>query len=227
MYEDLGYALTYNPALEGVIPAAVAPLPLVVMLLALAGSIWVAVALGARYDPKPRATDADAPVGIRGWLLLPALGVLISPFLYGWLILQWLPFIGAAQWSALPLLVAEPYAASANAVLLAGMCVTVALLVMSLLGLWLFATKRTSAPALYIALEWLSLVFLTAFVVWAMGSGLDQETRPTELAGDVLRDLIGAVIWTAYMTSSRRVRATFVGRLKVSPGVPASAVAVP
>jgi transglutaminase-like putative cysteine protease len=212
VYADLGYSLTFDPTLESGIPTAVAPLPMIVLLLSLAGSIWAAVTIGWRYDPEPRPVAADAPVGIAGWLLLPCLGVLITPFVLGWLVLQWLPFIGAAQWAVLPDLVSEAYRSSAQTVVLAMLAVCVGFTVASALVLVLFFCKRTSTPNLYIALEWTVSAVVLAFMIWAIASGLDSETNPAGLTAETIRDLIGSAIWTAYMLSSRRVAATFVGR---------------
>lgn len=220
MYDDLGYVLTFNPALASAIPTAVAPLPMLLVVFTLLGSGWVAVRFGLRYDPKPDVVDANAPVGIRGWLLLPAIGAITSPFVVGWVALQWLPFMGSAQWDVLPALVDEGYRSSAQAVAVVVMCGTTALAVGHVLAAWLFFTKRTSAPGFYVGFSWLSTLFFIGVVVWAMGSGLDGETRPTEVVTEAVRDVFGLMIWTAYMWTSRRVRATFVRRWReASPTV--------
>jgi transglutaminase-like putative cysteine protease len=212
MYGDLGYSLTYNPALASGIPTAVAPLPMVVLLLGIGGSIWAAVTLGFRYDPEPKRVDERAPVGIRGWLLLPALHIVLSPFIVGWVLLEWLPFLGAELWSALPGVVAEPYSGSVRALVLAFWLLSIGLLAASVLLVWLFFTKRTSAPVFYIAVQWGALVVFTVFVIWGIAADLDMETDPARFTAETLRDTLVAAIWTAYMLSSRRVKATFVRR---------------
>jgi transglutaminase-like putative cysteine protease len=215
MYDDLGYVLNYNAALAASgIPAAVAPLPIIVLLLTFVAAVWAAVALGYRYDPEPKVTDAHAPVGITGWLLLPALGVVASPLVLGWLAIQWLPLIGVEVWGALPTVVAEPFSSSARVVALALLSSTVALMVASALVLWLFVTKRTSAPTLFIAVEWITLAVITGFTIWVVASGLDEESDAASTVRDTIRSAISVLFWTAYMTSSRRVKATFVNRLR-------------
>ena len=214
MNEDLGYVLTYNAALEAGIPNAVAPLPMMTLLLAFGAGIWVAVRLGLRYDPEPSPADANAPVGIRGWLLMPTLGVVSAPFVMAWVVVAWLPMIGAAQWNVLPTIVGAAYASTARAAVLATMSVSALLFVASVLTLWLFITKRTSAPAFFIALQWISTVVFTLVVLWSVAAGFDTETQAVEVSGDLVRDAFGATIWTAYMLSSRRVKATFVRRYR-------------
>ena len=217
MYDDLGYGLTFDPAFESHIPAAVAPLPMAVLLLALGGSIWAALALGYRYDPAPRSVSAAAPVGIAGWLLLPALHVSLMPLVVGWVLWEWLPFIGAEQWRALPELVTEPYGASVRAVVLVFWTLSTGLLAASVLGAWLFFTKRTSAPAFYLGTQWGAIVLFVTFVTWAMVSGFDEETTVVVHVGETVRDVFWTVIWTAYILSSRRVAATFVARRRRTP----------
>jgi hypothetical protein len=223
MDDDLGYILTYDPALEG-IPSAVASLPMITLLLAFAGGIWAAMKFGLRYDPEPRLTDADAPVGIRGWLLLPALGAITAPIVTGVVVAAWLPLIGAEQWNVLPTLVEPAYASTARGVVLATLSATALLFVMSALSLWLFMTKRTSAPAIYIALLWISTAVFTLVVLWSVAAGFDTETQAVDVSRDLVRDVIGGAIWTWYMISSRRVKATFVRRYRKAGAAAAAPV---
>jgi hypothetical protein len=114
----------------------------------------------------------------------------------------------------LPTLVAAPYASTAQATVLAVLAASSVLFVMSVLSLWLFLTKRTSAPAVYIALLWISTVVFTIVVIWSVAAGFDTETQAIDVSGDLVGDVFNAMIWTAYMVSSRRVKATFVRRYR-------------
>lgn len=82
----------------------------------------------------------------------------------------------------------------------------------------LFFTKRSSAPAAYVALTWLGTAFSAAVVVWGIATGLDTETDAVGFAAATVRDLLLIVVWTLYMLQSRRVKATFVRRLRRPTG---------
>ncbi len=225
MYDDLGYLLTYNPELEGALPAAVAPLPMAVLLLVLVGSVWGAVTLGYRYDPEPAVAPADAPKGIAGWLLLPTLSVIATPFVLAWAGLQWLPFIGAEQWRVLPTLVNDGYRGWAQLSVLLTISGCAVLTVASTLAAWLFFTKRSSAPKFFIATSWGGIAFGIAVIAWAAVSGLNDETVTPRFVGETLREILVTVLWTAYMLQSRRVKNTFVKRLRRPKAQPAIAAA--
>lgn len=223
-YDDLGYVLTYNDGLLGGGRVAIAPLPFITLLVALGLGIWGAVRL-YRYDPPPRPVEPGAPVGIRGWLLLPALGALVSPFVFGWLVANWAPFIHADMWYTLPSIVSESHRASAHIALLAIVGIGTLLSVASVLVAVLFFRKRTSAPTAYIALLWTGALFSLAIVFWAMSAGIDMEANFAESLGATLREVVAALIWTAYMQQSKRVRATFVRRRRQPAPMPAVSAA--
>src|SRR5690606_4028765 len=211
-YDDLGYVLTYDDGLLGDGRLAIAPLPLAALLLALGLGAWGALRL-YRYDPEPRPGEAGDPVGIRGWLLLPALGAIVSPVLLGYIVFAWLPFVDADVWYNLPNVVNETHRAWAHAALLVLVPLGVVVFIASIAVAVLFFRKRTSAPAAYIVLQWVGAGFVGAMLWWSISTGLDTETTAAGAISELVRDLATTVLWTLYMLSSRRVRATFVRRL--------------
>lgn len=90
----------------------------------------------------------------------------------------------------------------------------VLLFIASLVLLVLFFTKRSSAPAVYVALFWIGSVWSSAVVWWSISAGLDTETPMAAAIGSVVRNVFFAALWTLYMLNSRRVAATFVRRLR-------------
>jgi len=81
----------------------------------------------------------------------------------------------------------------------------------------LFFKKRSSAPLTWVVLTWVSVVWGNGILIWGVTIGLDHETNPARAAGGAVRDVVVAMAWTAYMFSSRRVRATFVERWRPAP----------
>lgn len=213
MYENLGYQLTYNRGLASG-DLAVAPVPMLVALLSLAISIWWAVRYGYRYDPQPHQAAATAPVGIRGWLLIPALSVIVMAGVCAFVLVAWLPTIEANAWRGLPLIVEDAYASWIQPAVVVVVAGSTVLAVASVLSAVLFFAKRTSGPAVFVAVAWAGVAFWTAVTAWSLLSGLDTETRADAFGREATRDVIGTLIWTAYMLSSKRVAATFTRRYR-------------
>jgi len=210
-YDDLGYVLTYDDGSGG--PLAVAPVPLVALLLALGVGIWGARKV-YRYDPEPRPGMPDDPRGIRGWLLLPAFGCILAPIALGIIVASWLPFLDADVWYNVPNIVVDAHRPWVQAALLGIVAAGVLVFIGSIVVAVLFFRKRSSAPTGYIALLWVGAAFPFALVWWGVSAGLDTDTTLTQANVELGRDLIFALLWTLYMLKSRRVRSTFVRRLR-------------
>lgn len=210
-YDDVGYRLTSTSG-GSEAAAGLAPVPVAAMLLSLVLGGWAAVR-GWRWDPEPKPAGPDAPRGIRGWLLLPALGVVVVPCVLAWAARVWGGFAAKNVWEAAPGLARDGWEATAHAGILFCQAGSVLLFVMSLLLAALFFRKRTSAPAMFVAFNLAVWLWGSALQVWLILSGLDTETTPAELTGGLVRDSLPIFIWTIYMVVSRRVKATFVNRL--------------
>jgi hypothetical protein len=213
VYDDLGFNLHRDG--EGDASSgkfAISPLPTAALLLSLALSAWAAVRWGRRYDPPPRPAAHDAPKGIAGWLVLPALGVIAGPFFSAWIFTSVAQFVSADMWDALPAIVAHPIRAWAQPVMLVIYGFTSLVLVVQVLTAVLFFKKRSSAPAAFIAVSWLSFLYGLTLMAAVMQSGLDAGTTPLTLVAEAVRGTLGTALWTAYMLKSQRVKATFVSR---------------
>jgi uncharacterized protein DUF2569 len=219
-YDDVGYVLTFDKTLAASGDLAVAPLPALAVLLSLGLSIWGAVRYGYRYDPEPRKSVDTAPVGIAGWLILPMLGVILAPFLFGYVALVWAETSVAGVWQAMPSLVDEQQRGSVHYVAAFVIASSVAFFVASILNAVLFFARRTSAPLVFIVTSWLGSAWAFGVALWGMSSGLDTDTTPEWLGAQTMRDVLATLIWTGYMLWSRRVAATFVRRWQ--PRAPAS-----
>jgi transglutaminase-like putative cysteine protease len=230
VYDDLGYRLTRaDPAVNSGSPGGVAPLPMLGLLFAFLLSIWAAVRWGYRYDPPGREAEPGSPAGIGGWLLLPALSMILTPLLSGAAVVAWLASIEAKAWYALPTVVNQGYAGTTHPVVLSIMALAVLQIVFAVLAAVLFFAKRTSAPRYFVALTWFVVVTDGAAVIWSLAAGFNKDLNATGVFSDVMRSIVSAFVWTAYMSSSKRVKATFVRRLAPSPSaiVPAPTVPAP
>jgi transglutaminase-like putative cysteine protease len=219
-YDDVGYQLTRD--MDGAArskPFAVAPLPLIVIVLALVLGGWSGWRWFQRYDPEPAPAPAGAPVGIRGWLLLPALTVAVTPLVLLVSTATWGEFIGADLWHALPDTVTAAYRGSVQPALLLIIGSQTLLLCWSIVVAALFLRQRSSLPKTYVTFLWLTTITGTVALAYVGLVGLDEEFALPELARTVARDAIAAAVWTAYMFQSARVAATFRARVSDHAGV--------
>lgn len=150
-----------------------------------------------------RAHDYRPPQGIGGWLVLPAIGVVLGPIVglvaiaQEWALLQdpgmaylWRRFPGLHGWSVFELV---------TDIIFLG------------LSIWLvfaFFGKRSYAPSLIIYIIG-ARVAVSVLLVIVGGSIIG-----TEALGELLPLMVGAVItaciWIPYFRTSERVKATFV-----------------
>lgn len=158
---------------------------------------------GRRIFPLPKTTTGaeERLKGIRGWLILPAIGAVLNPIALLVTIVQGCsalsdPLVRALGYTpALRLLTFELII---NWVLLG-------------LSIWLvisFFRKRSYAPTLYIS--YIPINILISVVLLAGSAAvLDGELTAQQVTRTVVL-VIAACIWIPYFRMSKRVKATFV-----------------
>jgi transglutaminase-like putative cysteine protease len=215
--DALGIRLHLN---EGAPRAAGLNWPILLLgLCMLGGACWVALRL-YRHDPPPSLLGAaEAPRGISGWLLLPALAVISAPFRIGKDLFSTLPAFELKAWSDLTTAGGDHYSAWWAPTLLFELGSNVLLLVLALAIAVLFFRKRTSLPRAFIGFLWfdLAVVFVDE-IATRCHAGIPQEQSWLPL----IRQFVHVVIWSGYFLRSRRVKATFVERLRQSSGAAAA-----
>jgi transglutaminase-like putative cysteine protease len=209
VYDDLGYVLYQRPQAQ-MRGFAAAPLPVLVLIAALVGGVWIAVRRGYRYDPQPRLFDSDAPVGLRGWLAVVSFGVCVAPLAHLLSMSLWLKYIDANVWDGLPAAVSGGYRGWVQPVLLALMALSSLLLIGQILIAVLFFKRRSSVPVFMIAVQWVTILLSVGLALFFGASGL---SRMSGARGRLAAMAFSGIVWTTYLLTSQRVRATFVRRL--------------
>jgi transglutaminase-like putative cysteine protease len=175
--------------------------------------LWLARKLH-RYDPPPRAAVFDRQLqGIRGWLLLPALGLFIAPFRMAMDAKDLLPPFYAGTWASLTTPGAEAYHPLWAPVLLFEIAINTGSLVMIGLLALLFFTKRTSTPRLYVWIIGGTVLSAVVDIALLTLIPVGREQIDPKLVGGVIRDVVAATVWIVYFRVSVRVSSTFVKRL--------------
>jgi transglutaminase-like putative cysteine protease len=213
-YDDLGYYIRPGTAtFANARPKTLAAAPRRVAELSLFLAVWIALRFLFRWDPQPAKSEPDWPVGMRGWLLLPAFAVVASPVVSGALLYKGSRFLDVDHWNRLHDTVSAPLKAWAPATLLAFTICGVFLMVGQILLVYLFFKRRSSAPYIFIAISWAAALYFAAAHLFSSAAhlsvGPDDARLTSELTGGVVR----SGIYTAYVLLSKRVKATFVVRL--------------
>jgi hypothetical protein len=206
-----------SPPPDSMAPSAEAPLvlnwpviliTLLVFLLSAVGAVFV-----ARWNPPftPPYPDHGAPVGIGGWLILPAIGLVVGPF-FMLSDLRFLVFEEAnlPVWTALTTPGADAYHPLWMPTLLLDIALRTALLVFDLLLIVLFFRKKHTLPRLMII--YLVANFVTAALVMLLINRIPDLEKGGYQVSRIAVFRTGAVclVWGSYFSLSRRVRATFV-----------------
>ena len=156
--------------------------------------------------------EIKGPMGINGWLLLPALGLIGTPFVIAFgFYKDLLPVLTSNVWNA----VTGPNSAAYNALwgpfIIYAVLVNIALFILTLWLSWIFFTKSRRAPKLFII--WLAALagaqLLDHLFTSQIPALADRPFDPADVT-DLVRSIVSAAIWIPYFLRSERVKNTFI-----------------
>ncbi len=135
-------------------------------------------------------------VGIGGWLILPAIGLVLAPII---MVVGLVMSLGL--WS-------EVSNAGYGGIHALEIVVGLGMLVFFIYAATRFFGKKSNAPSIMIALYIVQLVSQGILLVIELGA--DAEPFAIESGKALVKSVIGAAIWIPYFRVSKRVKATFV-----------------
>jgi Protein of unknown function (DUF2569) len=149
--------------------------------------------------------------GIGGWLILPLLGLILSPLRLIYMIYEdmW-PIFSSDYWEDLTSPDSASYHPLWTSVLIFEVAGNLTIFLLGLAALLYFLKKSRKAPRLVILWLFLGLAFVAAdsyFRGYIPGATEQYEAIPSS---ELWRAGITAAIWIPYFLASKRVRATFV-----------------
>jgi hypothetical protein len=163
--------------------------------------------LGAKPEPSVGAQRPAGPVGIGGWLTLPAIGLVLMPILtMGYVLKDLLPYFMPEVWLRLTDESSDGFHPLWAPTLIFALVANTILIVGSIVVAVAFFQKRAQVPRWVIGLY---LFELAATVI----EYLLMRSIPDLSAGagrDLVKTVLRTIIWVAYFTSSVRVKNTFV-----------------
>ncbi len=174
---------------------------------------WLAAKL-YRYDPLPAAVRVGTELeGVGGWLILPAINVVVLPVRLLVETIKTLPTYAADTWATLTTVGNAAYHPLWAPVLLFELSANLAQIVFSVLLAVLFFQKRRSVPNVFIGVMGGSVIIQAADLL--LTSALPVTGRPAPAAwGGLAASITGLSIWGSYFLLSRRVKSTFVNGLR-------------
>ena len=168
----------------------------------------------AEVDAQSKQDTPDQKLkGLRGWLILVGIGVVVGPIR---MLIQtvplYLPIFSDGTFGLLTDPGSDYYIPFIGAYIVAEMFFNAAILLASIYLIYLFFTKHYLFPKLYILVLAGSALFI--FIDAWIGTYFfpDDPMMDADMAREFGRLLIGALIWIPYMLVSKRVKLTFVER---------------
>ncbi|RYV01239.1 DUF2569 domain-containing protein [Shewanella sp. OPT22] len=156
-------------------------------------------------------TKNGTPLEIGGWLVLVALGIIISPLrMIYFFITTYFPIFSDGTWEALTTVGSDFYSPFWAPLLVSETVINLLMLIASFYLIFLFFSKQKSLPKWYFGLS----VFTTVFIIldaYAITLVLpDMEVFDSETTREVARTLFSLLIWSPYLLFSERSKNTFI-----------------
>ncbi len=157
------------------------------------------------------ATDNAEPKGLGGWLILPLIGLFVSPIRMAVsLNNDFLPIFQEGYWEVLTTPGSEAYHHLWGPLITLEIVGNLFFIVFSLILIFLFFTKSPFFPSLII-------IYITTYLLYIVGDSFLADLIPAiasasdpESIKELFRAVIAAAIWIPYFRTSRRVKNTFV-----------------
>jgi len=149
--------------------------------------------------------------GIKGWLILVAIGIIISPI--GIAIEIYTSYIkpySSEAWKLLTTPESPIYNPFWKPFIISGIIIDSIVLLLAIYMVYLFFTKKSSFPKWYIGIM-LYNIFIIIVANYALKLFIpNEEVFDHDTIKELSRTLFRAAIWIPYMLVSKRVKATFV-----------------
>lgn len=154
----------------------------------------------------------NEPQGLGGWLILPALGLIIMPIRMLLLLhSDFLPIFTEGHWEVLTTPGSEVYHHLWAPYLIFELVSNLAFIAFDLVLVYLFFTRSYRFPRLMIIYLLSNAIFVVGdFFLGDLIPFIAEQPTDMETIKEVVRTVIGTCIWVPYFLVSKRVKNTFV-----------------
>jgi len=155
--------------------------------------------------------ESREPIRIGGWLIIVALGIVISPIRVLHLLgTTFPPIFTDGTWEALTTPGSEAYSPVWGPLLISEIIVNLIMVLFGLYLAYLFFTRKKGVPIWYFGLALFSSVFIIidAYLVTLVIPSM--EVFDVETIKELGRSLVSLLIWSPYLIYSKRSKETFV-----------------
>jgi hypothetical protein len=153
----------------------------------------------------------DPPQGLGGWLILPIIGLFIFPIkILVFLTTIHLPIFLQGQWDILTNPNSEAYHFLWGPILIGEITFKIFFFVFSIFLLVILFKKKAYFPKLMITYYIANTSCMIIFYYLAELIPAIAETPDPESTKELVRTIIGSIIWVPYFIVSKRVKNTFV-----------------
>ncbi len=179
-------------------------------------------------------TTPGEPKGLKGWLILPAIGLFASAIRLTLLLMRdfW-PIFRDGGWQVLTTPGTAAYHQLWGPLLIFEIVGNTFFILANVALIFFFFSKHWRFPALYIAMLGLNVLFVVSDFFFGNMVPAVAAATDTQSVRELARSLAAAAIWIPYFLRSKRVKNTFVksgsagawqspaGESRLTPAVPA------
>ncbi|CAH0525782.1 DUF2569 domain-containing protein [Vibrio hippocampi] len=156
-------------------------------------------------------SDAKEPLKIRGWLILIAIGIIVTPIRTLYIVGEIYPTIFAdGTWELLTTRGSEFYSPLWAPIIIIEIVADALFFIIGICLIYLFFTKKRSFPKWYFGLALCSMlfIFLDAYAISFLLP--DIEMFDAETTKEIFRRLVWLFVWSPYLFFSKRAKNTFI-----------------
>ncbi len=156
-------------------------------------------------------STTEEPKGLGGWLILPALGLIVLPIRIGFMLYSdFLPIFQEGYWEVLTDPASESYHHLWAPLIIVETIGNGFFILFDLVLIFLFFTKSHRFPLLFIIFLASNLLFVVGDFFMADLIPAIAEQEDEDSFKEMTRSIVNTAIWIPYFLVSKRVKNTFV-----------------
>lgn len=164
-----------------------------------------------KNSSQPQTNHIEKYESIGGWLILVAIGLILSPLMIaGQTFPMYSEIFSNGTWEAISTVSSETYNPALAFLIKLEMLINGVLFLIWIYMWFLFFSKKREFPMWFITISLFTLIFIIVDAVAISSVMSNEENFDADTAKQFFRSLISSMVWIPYMLISKRVKSTFV-----------------